>query len=69
VTNPAREAWGPFIAPLRESSHWVLETRTCLGQGPDMSGLGLWNLDKELDKVERPDMSKLGAGHIQLEPL
>jgi hypothetical protein len=34
-----------------------------------MSGLGFWNLDKELNKVERPDMSKLGAGHIRLEPL
>jgi hypothetical protein len=35
----------------------------------DMSGLDLWNSDKELDKAERPDMSRLGARHVQLEPL
>jgi hypothetical protein len=34
-----------------------------------MSGLGLWNSDKELDKAERPDMSGLEAGHVLLEPL
>jgi hypothetical protein len=28
-------------------------------------GLGLWNLDKELNKAERPDMFGLGAGHVQ----
>jgi hypothetical protein len=30
----------------------------------DMSGLDLWNPDKEQDKAERPDMSGLGAGHV-----
>jgi hypothetical protein len=35
----------------------------------DMSGLGLWNPDKELDKAERPDMSRLGVGHVWLDPL
>jgi hypothetical protein len=29
-----------------------------------MFGLGLWNLDKESDKPERPDMSGLGARHV-----
>jgi hypothetical protein len=35
----------------------------------DMPRLGLWNLDKELDKTERQDMFGLGAGHVQPEPL
>jgi hypothetical protein len=34
-----------------------------------MSGLGLWNLNKEPDKAKRPDMSGLGAGHVRQEPL
>jgi hypothetical protein len=41
-----------------------------------MSGLGLWNSDKELDKVEitwdkaeRSDMSGLGAGHVWVSSL
>jgi hypothetical protein len=34
-----------------------------------MSGLGLWNPNKELDKAERPNMSGLGAGHVRPEPL
>jgi hypothetical protein len=34
-----------------------------------MSGLGLWNLDKELDKAERSDMSGLGAELVWPEPL
>jgi hypothetical protein len=35
----------------------MLGGRTCLGWGPDMSELGLWNPDKE----EGPDISGLGA--------
>jgi hypothetical protein len=31
-----------------------------------MSGLGLWNPDKEPDKSERSDISGLGAGHVQV---
>jgi hypothetical protein len=34
-----------------------------------MSGLGHWNVDKEPDKVERPDMSGLGPGHIWVRSL
>jgi hypothetical protein len=34
-----------------------------------MSGLDLWNLDKEPDKADRPDMLGLGAGHVRPEPL
>jgi hypothetical protein len=34
-----------------------------------MSGLGLWNPDKKLDKAERSDISELGGGHVQQEPL
>jgi hypothetical protein len=41
-----------------------------------MSGLGLWNSDKEQDKVEitwdkaeRSDMSGLETGHVRLELL
>jgi hypothetical protein len=34
-----------------------------------MSGLGLWNLNKEPDKAERPDMCELGGGHVQPRPL
>jgi hypothetical protein len=29
-----------------------------------MSGLGLWNLDKKLDKAGRSDMSGRGVGHV-----
>jgi hypothetical protein len=36
---------------------------------PDMSKLGFWNSDKEPDKAKRPDMSRLGGGHVQPEPL
>jgi hypothetical protein len=35
------ESWGrgfPFIAPKRNLSVGVSETRICLGRGPDMSG-------------------------------
>jgi hypothetical protein len=39
------------------------------GLGPNMSELGLWNPNKEPDKAERPDMSRLGAGHVLPEPL
>jgi hypothetical protein len=34
-----------------------------------MSGLGLWNLDKEPDKAEKPDMSGLGAEHVRVRSL
>jgi hypothetical protein len=34
-----------------------------------MSGLGLWNLDKESDKAKRSDMFGLGAGHIRVRSL
>jgi hypothetical protein len=34
-----------------------------------MSRLCLWNSDKELNKAERSDMSRLGAGHVRPEPL
>jgi hypothetical protein len=34
-----------------------------------MSELGLWNPDKKLDKAERSDISELGVGHVQQEPL
>jgi hypothetical protein len=30
-----------------------------------MSGLGLWNPDKKLDKAKWPNMSSLGAEHVQ----
>jgi hypothetical protein len=73
VANPVREAWGAFYSPPRESSHWVPETQTCLGRGPDMFDHHLWNLAKKLDKpgvtrdkAERPDMSRLGAGHVRV---
>jgi hypothetical protein len=45
--------------------------QTCLGWGPDISGLGLWNPAKKSDKVrvtrdkaERSDMSKMRARHV-----
>jgi hypothetical protein len=72
---------GPFIAPQGNLPVGVLETRTCPGKGPDISGTPLWNPAYELDmlgsgdssrdKVERPDMPRLGVGHVQetsLEP-
>jgi hypothetical protein len=34
-----------------------------------MSGLDLWNQDKEPDKAERPDKSGLGAGHARVRSL
>jgi hypothetical protein len=41
-----------------------------------MFGLGLWNPAKKpdkagvtRDKAERPDMSRLGAGHVQVRSL
>jgi hypothetical protein len=34
-----------------------------------MSGLGLWNPDKEPDKVERPDMFGLGVKHVRVRSL
>jgi hypothetical protein len=41
-----------------------------------MSRLGIWNLDKKLDKVgvtrdkaERPDVSRLGAEHVWVRSL
>jgi hypothetical protein len=34
-----------------------------------MFGLGLWNLDKEPDKAERPDMFGPQAGHVWPETL
>jgi hypothetical protein len=34
-----------------------------------MSGLGLWNPNKEPDKAERPDMSGLGVGHVRVSSL
>jgi hypothetical protein len=34
-----------------------------------MSGLGLWNPDKESDKAEKPDMSGLGAEHVRVRSL
>jgi hypothetical protein len=34
-----------------------------------MSGLGLWNPDKEPDKPERPDKSGLGTGHVWVRSL
>jgi hypothetical protein len=30
-----------------------------------MSEMGLWNPDKEPDKAERSDMSRLGGGHVR----
>jgi hypothetical protein len=51
VDNHAREAWGPFIAPQENLVVGVSETRTCLGQGPDMFGQPLWML------AWGPDMS------------
>jgi hypothetical protein len=76
VANPAREAWGAFYSPPRESSHWVSETRTCLSRGPDMYDNRLWNPAKKLDKAgvtqdktDRPDMSGLGAGYVWVRSL
>jgi hypothetical protein len=34
-----------------------------------MSGLGLWNPNKELDKAERSNMSGLGVGHVRVSSL
>jgi hypothetical protein len=34
-----------------------------------MSGLGLWNLDKESNKAKRMDMSRLGAGQVWVRSL
>jgi hypothetical protein len=34
-----------------------------------MSGLGLWNLDKEPDKAKTADMPGMGAGHVRPKPL
>jgi hypothetical protein len=34
-----------------------------------MSGLDLWNPDKEPNKAEQPNMSRLGARHVRPEPL
>jgi hypothetical protein len=34
-----------------------------------MSMLGLWNPDKELDMVDRPDMFGLGAEHAWVRSL
>jgi hypothetical protein len=34
-----------------------------------MSRLGLWNPDKELNKAERSNLSRLWAGHGRPEPL
>jgi hypothetical protein len=39
------------------------------GLGPDMSGQSHWNPATGPDKAERPDMSGLGAGHVQPESL
>jgi hypothetical protein len=36
---------------------------------PNISGLGLWNPDKEPDKSEKSDMSGLGAGHVWVRSL
>jgi hypothetical protein len=81
VAKWVEEACGPFIAPQRNMPVGVSETRTCLSWGPDMSSNHLWNPTLESDKfdsgdltrdrAERPDMCRLGAGHIQessLEP-
>jgi hypothetical protein len=66
VPNLAREAWGPIIAPQGNLAVWVSETRTCPGQGPDMSSNRLWNPAKKpdkagvtRDKTKRSDMSGL----------
>jgi hypothetical protein len=76
VANPAREAWGPFIAPQGNLVIGVSETRTCPSRGPDMSNHRLWNPAKKLnnsmftrDKAERPDMSGLGVRHVQVRSL
>jgi hypothetical protein len=52
VVNRAREAWGPFIAPPSESSHWGV-------RNIDISGLGaghVWHTFLETD---------LGTGYIR----
>jgi hypothetical protein len=78
VDNPAREAWGPFIAPPPQGNLvvGVSETRTYPGRGLDMSGHHLWNLAKKpdkagvtQDKAERLDMSGLGARHVRVRSL
>jgi hypothetical protein len=56
-----------FVAPQGNLPIGVSETPTCLGWGPDMSDIPLWNLEWEpempdsedltRDKAERPDMS------------
>jgi hypothetical protein len=76
VAHYAKEAWGTFYSPPRESSHWVSEIQTCPDQGPDMSDNRLWNPSKKPDKTgvirdtaDRSDMSGLGVGHVWLRSL
>jgi hypothetical protein len=75
VANGAREAWGAFYSPQENLAVGVSETRTCPGRGPNMSGHCLWNPAAKPDKTvwpdnaERPNMSGLGAGHVQPESL
>jgi hypothetical protein len=68
VSCRAREAWGAFYSPLRESSRWSVRNPDMSGQplwnpawGPDMSGLGL----SHWENLVRSDMSGLGAGHVR----
>jgi hypothetical protein len=48
--QPAREAWGPFIATQGYLLVGVLETQTCLGWGPDTSGKCYWNPVRKSNK-------------------
>jgi hypothetical protein len=65
---------GAFYSPQENLPVGVLETQICPGWGPDISGNRLWNSalepdkssseDLTRDKVERPEMSRLGAGRV-----
>jgi hypothetical protein len=48
---------GSFIVSQENLAVGVLETRTCPGRGPDISGQPLWN------PAWGPDMSDLGLSH------
>jgi hypothetical protein len=81
VANLAREAWGHFIAPPRESSCWGIRDLDMSGSGTEhvrqislelgwgTEQVRFWSLTR--DKAKRADMSGLGAGHVRptsLEP-
>jgi hypothetical protein len=61
VVNRAREAWGGFYSPSRESSRLGI-------RNPDMSDQPLWNPATKPDMAKRSDMSDQSLWNPAMRP-